>query len=178
MNEVAGPRHGVLERILLAVDNGPGAERALRYVGHIIAGHSGIYVDLYHRLPALPPELREHGGSEYPARETDLGRELSSRIAEWVSGMEAEFRPTLERLTHELVSMGVPTDAVNFCIDKDVFPGESLADAMRRVARERGCHTLAVSRTHMPVVDGLDGFFRTGDVLVREGTGCAVWVIE
>lgn len=171
------------KRVLLAVDESRAAHRALHYVGEIISGRSDFQVDLYHRLPALPPELREHGGSEYPQRETELGRELSRRIAAWVSSLKSDLQPTLEKLKKELVDCGLSPAAVHFCIDEDVYPGETLADALRRVGSERKCRTIAVAREHVPVIDGFDGFdgffaHHTGDELVREGTGFAVWVIE
>jgi len=171
------------KRILLAVDDSAAAQRALHYVGGMTAERPDFHVVLYHRLPALPPDLREHGGSEYPDRETELGRELSQRIADWVAGLETELQPTLDKLKQELVGFGLPADAVDYCIDKDVYPGETLAYALRRVARERQCSTIAVARDHVPTIAGheaFDGFFRhhTGDELVRKGAGFAVWVIE
>lgn len=183
MHQGKAPEEGAQKRILIAVDRGRAAHRALLYVGAIIAGRSDFHLDLYHRLPALPPELREHGGSEYPQRETELGRELSRRISAWVSSLKADLQPTLEKLKKDLVDGGLSPASVQFCIDEDVFPGETLADSLRRVAEERGCRTIAVAREHVPVIDGFDGFDRffthhTGDELVREGAGFAVWVVE
>ena len=170
------------KRILLAIDDSAAAQRALRYVGEITGGGSGFHVDLYHRLPALPPELREHGGSEIPDRETELGRQLSQRIAEWVASLKMELEPTLETCKQELIEYGLSSGAISFCIDEDVFPGETLADALRRVARERKCHTIAVAREHVPIVYGIEGVdvlypHHTGDELVRDGAGFTVWVI-
>jgi hypothetical protein len=182
MNQASTQGKAAQKRILLAVDDSRAAHRALQYVGMMIAGRPDFHVVLYHRLPALPPELREHGGSEFPPRETELGRELSQRIAAWVSTLEADLQPTLVELKEELVKCGVAPDAVDFCIDRDVYPGETLAFELRRMARERQCGTIAVAREHVPIVDGfgeLDGFFRhhTGDELVRKGAGVAVWVV-
>jgi nucleotide-binding universal stress UspA family protein len=172
----------VQKRILLAVDDSKAAHRALQYVGEITGGRAGFHVDLYHRLPALPPELREHGGSEYPDRETELGRQLSQRIAQWVASLKADLEPTLERCKQQLADCGLAPGAVRFCIDEEVYPGETLADALRRVAQERHCGTIAVAREHVPIVygiEGLDGIYphHTGDELVREGAGFTVWVI-
>jgi len=180
MNQESGRKDGVTERILLAVDDSVEARRALEYVGRIVGSHGDFGVVLYHRLPALPPQLREHGGSEYPERETELGRELSKKIAAWVSSLEAALTPTLTALQDELIAWGMSPALMESCIDEDVYPGESLVGALRRVARERGCGTIAVAREHVPITDGVDGFFHhhTGDTLVREGIGFAVWVIE
>lgn len=180
MNHGSGSQEEGMVRILLAVDDSTEARRALAYVGRLVAGRDDCGVVLYHRLPALPPALREHGGSEYPQRETELGQELSKKIATWVSSLEAELTPTLVALQDELIAWGISPASLESCIDEDVYPGESLADALRRVAQERGCGTIAVARDHVPISDGVDGFFHhhTGDTLVREGVGFAVWVIE
>lgn len=168
---------GTNERILLAVDDSNAARRSVRYVGQMVAGRSDVAVLLYHRLPALPPALREHGGAEDPQRETELGRELAERIAEWVDGLEADFLPTLNALRDELAAYGVPPEAVSFVIDRDVFPGESLADALRRVARDRDCHTIVVAGEHVPGIHG--AFYQhTGEALVKAGSGFALWVVE
>jgi len=165
------------ERILLAVDESNAARRAVWYVGRMVSDRPDLHVDLYHRLPALPPELREHGGSEDPQRETELGRELSRRISEWVRELESELQPNLEKLMGILLDAGVSSSAVTYYIDEDVFPGESLADALRRAARDRGCRTIALAREHL---GGIHEFFHhhVSEELVREGEGIAVWVIE
>jgi len=168
---------GTNERILLAVDDSDAARRSVRYVGQMVAGRGDVTVLLYHRLPALPPVLREHGGAEDPRRETELGRELTERIADWVDGLESGFLSTLDSLRKELTECGVAPDAVSFVVDRDVFPGESLADALRRVARERDCHTIVVADEHVPGIRGAL-YHHTGDALVKEGSGFALWVVE
>lgn len=119
------------KRILLAIDDSKAAHRALQYVGEIAGGRNGFHVDLYHRLSALPPELREHGGSEFPDRETELGRQLSQHIAQWVASLKAELEPTLDMRKQELVDWGLAPGAIRFCIDEEVYPGETLADALK-----------------------------------------------
>jgi nucleotide-binding universal stress UspA family protein len=177
MNQPTSDKRSAGEAILVAVDDSDAARRALNYVAHMLDGRGDTRVDLYHRLPALPPELREHGGSEDPKRETELGRQLAKRIAEWVDGLKSGLVPNLEALKRELVDQGMNPSSIEFCIDEDVFPGESLADALRRVAADRDCHTIAIARDHLT---GVHEFFRhhTGDALVRHGAGFAVWVVE
>ncbi|HYW04291.1 MAG TPA: hypothetical protein VFA86_10145 [Gammaproteobacteria bacterium] len=168
------------ERLLVAIDDSDAAYRALAYVGRIVGARPGFHVLVYHRLPELPPRLREHGGSSDPERETELGRELGSLIAEWVSSLEARFEPIRRRSHTALIEAGVPDPAIELLLDRDVFPGESLCAALIRVARQRGCRTIAVSREHMPAAESVDELLRrhTGDRLVRTGEGFAVWVIE
>lgn len=167
------------ERLLVAIDDSDSAHRALGYIGRIVGDRPGFQVLVYHRLPALPPRLREHGGSSDPERETELGRELARLIAEWVSGLEAEFEPAMRRSRAALREAGVPDAAIELLLDRDVFPGEGLCDALIRVARQRQCHTIAVSREHVHAIESIDELLRrhTGDQLVRSGEGFAVWVI-
>lgn len=165
------------ERILLAVDESNAARRAVWYVGRMVSDRPDLYIELYHRLPGLPPELREHGGSEDPKRETELGRELSRRIGQWVRSLETELAPTLDELKSILMDAGVPSSAVAYYFDEDVSPGESLADALRRTALKRGCRTIALAREHL---SGIHEFFHrhASEELIREGDGIAVWVVE
>jgi hypothetical protein len=168
------------KRILLACDGGTEAHRALEYVAEIVAGRSDFRVSLYHRLPALPPDLREHGGSEYPQREGELDRDLSTRVAAWISSSKEAVQATLGKLEGELVERGVRPDTISRWVDDDASPGESLTDALRRVASQRDCGTIAVSRQHAAMIDGFEKLFshHTSDALVRKGRGFAIWVIE
>lgn len=180
MNQQDEPADAGGEHVLIAADDSAGAHRALRYLGHMIAGRPGFRVLVYHRLPALPPQLREHGGSSDPERETELGRDLSRRIAQWVSSLEQQLQPSLQRARKELIDSGAPAAAIELMLDKDVFPGETLCDALLRVARAHACHTIVVAREHVRAIEGIDELLRrhTGDALVRTGEGFAVWVIE
>ncbi|HYW92629.1 MAG TPA: hypothetical protein VFA95_09270 [Gammaproteobacteria bacterium] len=168
------------ESLLVAIDDSEAAGRALAYVGRVLGSRPGFRVLVYHRLPELPPRLREHGGSSDPERETELGRELARLIAEWVSGLEVRLEPIMRKSHAVLREAEVPDSAIELLLDRDVFPGESLCDALIRVARQRGCHTIAVSREHVHGIEGIDELLRrhTGDRLVRTGEGLAVWVIE
>ena len=180
MSQEPGPEAQTVERILVAIDDSPATERTLRYVARIVNGRTGHHTVLYHRLPALPPELREHGGSSDPERESQLGRELSQRVAQWIEGLESYFRPRLEASRDQLIEAGVPAKSIDLCLDEDVSPAESLADALKRVAGERRCHTIVVARDHIRAMAGIDALLHrhTSDALVREGRGMALWVVE
>jgi hypothetical protein len=63
-------------RILVAVDGSKDSTRAVKYVGQLLHTISGVTVTLFHVLNPLAPILREHGGSEDPVREEQLGKQL------------------------------------------------------------------------------------------------------
>lgn len=165
------------ERLLVAVDDSEAAERAVRYVGRIIGGRADFGPLLYHRLPPIPPEMRDHGGSENPEREAERSREQSHRTAEWVRSMEDQTRPVLKHHRTLLVEAGVAESAVGFVLDEDVTPGENLSDALRRTARARACHTVVIAREHL---SGLREVSTThvSDDLAHHPEGLAVWIVD
>jgi hypothetical protein len=166
-----------VERVLVAIDQDGISEPALDYIGRIAAGHANLHLCLYCRLPALPPELREHQGSENEARERELGRELAARVEAWVAMKRAAVQPLLERARSTLECAGVPCEAIEIEISRDASRGESLAEALLRVARASGCHTIALARTHDNFIHDF-AHRHTADSLLHKGAGFAFWVIE
>lgn len=166
-----------VERVLIAIDPEGESTNTIDYVGRIAAAHENLHFCLYCRLPALPPELREHGGSEDPARQRELGRELSAKVDQWVSEKRDELRPILEAARSRLLSAGVPETAIEIELSWEASPGESLAEALIRVAHASGCRTIAVSRHHGSFLSELTNR-HTGDELVRTGSDLALWIVE
>ena len=68
--------NALLSRILIAVDGSEHSARALRYVGTLLRDARDVQVTLFHVLKPMPRELLEHGGSEDPAEEIRLAKEL------------------------------------------------------------------------------------------------------
>lgn len=166
-----------VERVLVAIDHEGISASALDYIGRIASGHANLHLCLYCRLPALPPELREHQGSENEARERELGRELAARVEAWVAIKRAAVQPLLEQARSTLESAGVPGEAIEIEISRDASRGESLAEALLRVAQASGCHTIALARTHGNVIHDF-AHRHTADSLLHKGAGFAFWVIE
>jgi hypothetical protein len=169
-----GPR---VERVLIAIDPEGESTSTIDYVGRIAAGHENLHFCLYCRLPALPPALREHGGSEDPARERELGLELSAKVEQWVSEKRDELRPVLQGARSRLLSAGVPETAIEIESSWDASPGESLAEALIRVAHASGCYTIAVSRQHGSALSELM-HHHTGDELAKVGSDLVLWIVE
>jgi hypothetical protein len=166
-----------VERVLVAVDEQGISTPVLEYIGRIACGHDNLHLCLYCRLPALPPELREHQGAENEARERELGNELSARVAAWVAVKRDAVQPVLEQARSTLESVGIPSDTIEIETSWDASVGESLAEALLRVARASGCHTIALARIHDTVIH--DVIHRhTADSLLHSGAGFAFWIIE
>ncbi|MBU6435088.1 MAG: universal stress protein, partial [Nitrospirae bacterium] len=60
-------------RILLAIDESENSHRVVQYVGSLLRWTPDAAVTLFHVLKPMPRELLEHGGSENPAAEVQLG---------------------------------------------------------------------------------------------------------
>jgi len=165
------------ERILVAIDSEGQSAATIDYVGRVAAGNDNLTLCLYNRIPGLPPELREHGGSEHADREQALGETLSERVKAWRAREQAEALPALEEALRALVAAGVSEDLIELETSWDASKGESLAEALARVARENGCKTIAIARQRLSGLQELI-HHHTSDALLHAGTGLALWVVE
>lgn len=165
------------ERILVAIDSEGQSAATIDYVGRIVAANDNIGLCLYSRISELPPELREHAGSEDPGREQALGDLLSEKVEAWRTQEQAGARPALEEAQHQLISAGVSKNSIELKDSWDASMGESLAEALARVARENGCRTIAIGRQRLSGLQELI-HHHTSDTLLHAGTGLALWIVE
>jgi len=165
------------EKILVAIDSDGNSAATIDYVGRVAAGNNKLTLCLYNRIPGLPPELREHGGSEDPDREQALGDILSKQVNAWRGQKQAEAHPVLEAAQHRLMAAGVSKDAIKLESSWDASMGESLAEALTRVARKKGCQTIAIGRQPLSGLHELI-HHHTSDALLHAGTGLALWIVE
>ena len=166
-----------VEKVLVAIDSEGESVATVDYVGRIAAGSDKLRLCLYTRIPVLPPELREHGGSEDPDREKELGIRLSEKAASWRAQEQAKARPVLEEAQRRLLMAGVSEDAIELQDSWDASMGETLAEALIRVAHQSGCQTIAIGR---PRLSGLQELIHhhTSDALLQSGKGLTLWVVE
>lgn len=166
-----------IERILVAIDRDNQSDETINYVGRIAAGHTELPISLYSRLPGIPPELREHGGSENPTLETELGRQLAKQVESWRSKRREEEHRLLEDARKKLITAGVGNNAICQETSWEASLGESLAEALLRVAHASGCHTIALSRSHYSLIQELT-HHHASDTLAHIGTGMTIWIID
>lgn len=162
------------ERILVLMEDGEAMRCVIDYVSTVIAGRDQVAVHLFHRLPSLPPRLREHGGSEDSEREMQLRDELERNIHRWLKEQTDKCRSVLDKAHDRLIGVGVPADAVHMKIGKPAFADEELGEALRRTANELDCRTIVLPRRHASAVRDI---FRSRSRDRTESTVLAVWLI-
>jgi nucleotide-binding universal stress UspA family protein len=160
--------------ILVAVDDSPEAERALRYVAGFADGE--ITVRLLHLLPPIPSVHLEHGGSENPAEQERLDAELTEQREAWLREEEIKAQPVLERARALLRELGVPGNAVAAECRPSV-DGVAVARDCVEAARDGGCDTIAVGRSEQHGIKRIFHPHACSD-LVRKASGLTVWVVE
>ncbi|MBS0169809.1 MAG: universal stress protein [Nitrospira sp.] len=160
-------------RILVAVDGSKDSMRAVKYVGQLLCATPGVEVTLYHVLDPLPPELREHGGSEYPIREEQLGRQLRKDQKTWY-GKERKLESTiLLKARRTLEKTGFKGSHIH----RKFGEAADVAESILGEARRGRYKTIVVGRHG---VSGLTKVFFGGIThrLLQKATGCIIWVVE
>ncbi|HKT35955.1 MAG TPA: universal stress protein [Nitrospira sp.] len=160
-------------RILVAVDGSKASIRAVKYVGRLLRFTSGVSVTLLHVLNPLPPVLREHGGSEDPIREEQLGRQLRKDQKYWYRKERKLECPTLSKARRALESMGFRASRIHLKFGYE----EDVAGTILREARKGHYGTVVVGRRDVSGIKKLlfGGITRR---LLQKASGCAVWVVE
>ncbi len=163
----------LLRKILIAVDDAGHSARALRYVGTLLRDAPDVEITLFHVLKPMPRELLEHGGSEDPAEEARLARELQQEQEKWIRSETAAEYPILVNALELLEKTGFPLDRVTLRFGHEDDIAHTILDEART-----GCYdTIVVSRRSL---NGMKRFFTGGviDHLVRDASGYTLWVVE
>lgn len=160
-------------RVLVAVDGSKDSTRAVKYVGRLLRTTSDVNVTLFHVLNPLPPVLREHGGSEDPVREEQLGKQLRKDRETWYRkerGLESDIL-SKARQTLEKTGFRASRIRLKFGYEDDV------AGTILEEAQKGRYQTIVVGRHG---VSGLKKLFFGGITrkLLQQATGCAIWVVE
>ena len=168
------PRENTLfSRILIAVDGSDHSARALRYVGTLLRDTRDVRVTLFHVLKPMPRELLEHGGSEDPAGEILLAKELQQDQENWVHAESVMEYPILVHALELFGKTGFPLDRVTLKFGHE----DDIAHTILDEARTGGYGTIVVSRHGS---NGMKRFFGGGitDQLLRDASGYTLWVVE
>lgn len=162
------------ERVLVPVEDREAMRRVIDYVGSMIAERSHVTVHLFHRLPSLPPQLREHGGSEDSEREKQLRDELERDIDGWISEQTERCRRALNEARERLIGAGISADVVHMKIGKPAYADEELGAALRRTANELDCRTIVLSHEHTAA---LRDIFRNRGRDRAQSMALTVWLV-
>ena len=159
-------------RILLAVDESEHSRRVVRYAGSLLRGASDVVLTLFHVLRPMPRELLEHGGSENPAVEAQLSRQLRDEQAVWIrKEAEAECH-ILKQACETLTQSGFDMNRVMLKYGhEDDIAGNILEEA--RIGRHE---TIVVGRHGTSRVKRVFG--GVTDQLLRDAKGFVIWVVE
>ncbi|HED65921.1 MAG TPA: universal stress protein [Planctomycetes bacterium] len=159
------------ERILIAVDDSPGSERAVNYVGRMLAGNDSARVRLFHVVePFGPPWIAMHGDLEEDSGSAE-GPE-----ARLIEEAQRRSRPTLDKMAGVLLEAGFDPDRLEtswFTAARE----DSLPTEVLELAHEQGYGTVVVSRSALPWHRELF-HSHLADRLVKKGEGLAIWVVE
>jgi nucleotide-binding universal stress UspA family protein len=158
-------------RILLAVDESENSHRAVKYVGSLLHRTPDVAVTLFHVLRPVPRALLEHGGSENPAVETQIGQQLHNEQEDWILKERESECHVLKNACQTLKDSGFDTQRVTL-----KFGHED--DIARNILEEaQGHETIVVGRHGTTRVKRLFGGGVT-DQLLRDAKGFAIWVVE
>jgi nucleotide-binding universal stress UspA family protein len=161
------------KNLLIAVDDSNATTRALHYVGTLLRETPAVTITLFHVLNPMPRELMEHGGSEHPDMEHQLGEQLRKDQQEWMRGEETLEYPILERARERLSETGFPTDRV---VLKLGYAGD-LVDTILDEVRAGGYGTLVITKHGHPNAAHLFSS-NIAERLSRELSGIALWIME
>ena len=165
--------NALISRILIAVDGSEHSARALRYVGTLLRDARDVQVTLFHVLKPMPREILEHGGSEDPAEEICLAKELQQDQENWVHEESVMEYPILVTALELFGKTGFPLDRVTLKFGHE----DDIAHTILDEARTGGYGTIVVSRHGS---NGMKRFFGGGitDQLLRDASGYTLWIVE
>lgn len=160
-------------RILLAVDESENSQRAVHYVGSLLHGTPDTAVTLFHVLKPMPRELLEHGGSEDPAAEAQLGVQLRHEQEAWFEKEGESKSHVLKKACETLTQSGFDRSRVALRYGHE----DDIARNILEEARSGHHETIVVGRHGTSRVKRLFGGGVT-DQLLRDARGFAIWVVE
>ncbi len=159
-------------RFLLAVDESENSHRVARYVGSLLRRTPDVALTLFHVLKPMPRELLEHGGSEDPATEAQLGVQLRGEQEAWIRKEgEAECH-ILKQACETLNQSGFDTSRVTLKYGHE----DDIARNILEEARIGQHETIVVGRHGTSRSKRVFG--RVTDQLLRDAKGFAIWVVE
>jgi nucleotide-binding universal stress UspA family protein len=160
-------------RILLAVDESENSHRAVQYVGSLLRRTPDVAVTLFHVLKPMPRDLLEHGGSENPATETQLGVQLRQEQEAWIEKERESQCHVLREACETLARTGFDTSQVALKFGHE----DDIARNILEEARSGHHETIAVGRYGTSRVKRIFGGGVT-DQLLRDAKGIAIWVVD
>jgi nucleotide-binding universal stress UspA family protein len=160
-------------KILVAVDESANSHRAVQYVGSLLRRTPDVTLTLFHVLKPMPRELLEHGGSENPAAEAQLGEQLRTDQESWLRRERESECSVLRTAWEALMNHGFDANQVTMTFGHE----DDIAGNILEEARRGGHDTIVVGRHGTSRIKRMFGGGVT-DQLLRQAKGFAIWVVE
>ena len=159
-------------RILVAVDESENSVYAVKYVGSLLRDVPHVAITLFHVLKPMPRGLLEHGGSENPAAEAQLSKQLRKDQEAWIRQEAERECPFLIKAFDILTQSGFDRNRVALRIGHE----DDIARNILEEARIGNHETIVVGRHG---TSGIKRIFGGGvtEQLLQEAKGLAIWVV-
>jgi nucleotide-binding universal stress UspA family protein len=163
-------------RILIALDGSPSSMRAVEHVADVICGHKAFEITLFHVCFA-PPDLLEHGGSEDPEKEREMGVLLHEKLSRWTEmcrgWIQADVFDSAKKVLRDRgVSDEMVTVRTKVCSQAQADVGSSIIQE----ARDGGYDAVVLGRRGA----SFRREFLFGSIasrVIHHLDGCAVWIV-
>jgi len=164
------------EGIIVAIDKSDSSDRTLEYVGHMVAGRRDLKIRLLHLLPPYPREVVEFVSRGSPDQEMRLEREMEQARIEWLTAAGDDAEPLFDHARTIIEGAGVSPESIEeVCCE--VTDEAALTRKCIEAAEACGYRTIALGRSSLPWYREL--FHKhPSDLLVRNGQGFTIWVVE
>jgi len=164
------------KKILVTIDSKETSAKIVTYLAEMINGTSDVEICLFHIIAPIPAELREHGGSENPAKEVQLSQELQQAQARWIDEKRKDSAPILEQFRATLIESGVPSQSIT--VDFLACMNDKAIDTcILETAHEWGAGTIVIGWDSFPWFEEL---VKThfAERLLRKAKDLAIWVVK
>ncbi len=164
------------ERLMVLVDESPGAKHAVNYVARMIGHRRGFHVCLVCLLPPLPPELLEFGGAEIPRKEEELSAKLHRDQQLWIASVKGSARQALDDAIDALRKAGLSSGEIDveYSDPMDVRDADV---AILDLARAKQCHTIVIGdKTHSSFRELSGGHL--SDHLLQHAREITIWSVQ
>lgn len=131
-----------MKKILIAIDDSPGAFKAVEYVAQQFAEARELEIGLVHILPNLPAIFWDEGH----ILSEDEKRERKKVVDKWLADRKARMEPVFKKAVAALTAQGVNPLQV---ATKSISDSTDVAESLLEEAKDSGYQTLVLGRRGM-----------------------------
>ncbi len=132
-----------MNRIMIAIDESPGAMKAVEYAARYFSRAGNLRVLLVHVLPNLPAIFWDDG---HILNEEEK-KERQKVVDKWLADRIAKLEPVFRQATATLTSQGTPTEAID---RKTISDSLDAAESLLEAAQESAADTIVLGRQGHP----------------------------